>query len=263
MAEASGADEQRDDWNDHWDRYAESASLNPAQTMRHELILDALRSGGARIPTARLLDVGSGQGDFLVRANQSGLANEYAGFELSASGIRIASAKVPGAKFVRVDLYNPPPEAEAFKGWATAAVCSDVIEHVDDPVAFLRALKGYLAPDARLVLTVPGGPRSAFDVHIGHRRHYTRELARDTLQSAGFDVESVNMAGFPFFNAYRLLVILRGKKLVKDVESGEMGKGGSGLAKLVMGAFDGLFPYNARDSRFGWQVVAVARPRNT
>ena len=125
MAEASGADEQRDDWNDHWDRYAESASLNPAQTMRHELILDALRSGGARIPTARLLDVGSGQGDFLVRANQSGLANEYAGFELSASGIRIArSSGVAALDKAAVDSvqraapFAKIPEGAGKSSWA-------------------------------------------------------------------------------------------------------------------------------------------------
>src|SRR3990172_9395270 len=185
-----------DDWDSHWRRYAASATENPAQWMRHQLILAALQS--ASRPAERLLDVGSGQGDFLTRATHLGVAKSYAGFELSESGIRISREKLPEADFLRVDLYSPPPEAAQFIGWASAAVCSDVIEHVDDPEGFLRALGNYLTDGAMLILTVPGGPISAFDRHNGHRRHYSEPLVRQTLSRAGFDVEQIWLAGFPF-----------------------------------------------------------------
>ena len=84
---------QKDDWDSHWVRYAASASQNPAQHMRHKLILEALQS--VSWPTERLLDVGSGQGDFLAKAAHAGVAQSYAGFELSASGIRISRNKLP------------------------------------------------------------------------------------------------------------------------------------------------------------------------
>lgn len=254
MANQSTQVQAHDDWDTHWDQYAESASQNPAQTMRHELVLEALGR-----PTERLLDIGSGQADFLTRARSRGMANEYAGFEMSESGVALGRKKFPAAKFVQVNLFSPPPEAAAFEGWATAAVCTDVIEHVDDPVAFLTAARKYLAPGARLVLTVPGGPMSAFDKHIGHRRHYTRELAKKTLEEAGFTVDETRMAGFPFFNLYRLMVIARGQKLIREVESGEMARGQNRTAKLAMRAFDALFRMNTSDSRYGWQVVALAR----
>ena len=252
----SNEESQRDDWDSHWDRYANSASINPAQQMRQDLILKALRRG--RWPEERLLDVGSGQGDFLVRAAQAGAARAYAGFELSQSGVDIARAKLPEAKLIRLDLFEPSAESTTFVGWASAAVCSDVIEHVDDPAAFLRALRRYLADGARLVVTVPGGPMSAFDRHIGHRRHYSRALVRQTLVEAGFAVDEVWLAGFPFFNLYRLSVILRGRRLIQDAESRE-GAGGSAAARLVMAVFRLLFPMNLRSSPFGWQVVAIAR----
>ncbi len=248
---------EHDDWDAHWARYADVASLNPAQIMRHELVLDALRLD--RIPIDRLLDVGSGQGDFLARAFQRGVANEYAGFELSDSGVAITRAKLPNADILQIDLFDPPPEAARFEGWALAAVCTDVIEHVEDPIEFLRAMRRYMAKGATLVLTVPGGPISAFDRHIGHRRHYSREFTHETLASAGFEVESVRLAGFPFFNAYRLLVILRGEKLIAEVESGEMARGESKLARLAMRSFHSLFRWNRSDSPFGWQVIARAR----
>jgi SAM-dependent methyltransferase len=250
---------QEDDWDSHWDRYAEAARQNPAQLMRHELLLDALRL----VPNKghRLLDVGSGQGDFLAKASRAGVAQAYMGFELSASGVEISRKKIPEAKFVQIDLYSPPPESKEFLKWATAAVCSDVIEHVDDPVGFLVALRGYLAEGATLVITVPGGPMSAFDQYIGHRRHYSNSLIRKTLDQAGFATERVWLAGFPFFNLYRLLVILRGRRLISDVAAQESGAAASRLAEFFMSAFRLLFSLNLRNSPLGWQVVAIAKNR--
>ena len=244
-----------DNWDRHWDSYAEAASLNPAQRMRHAAIMGALRRVGR--PLANLLDVGSGQGDFLTLALATKIAKNYAGFEMSASGVRIGTEKVPGAEFLQVDLFAPPLEAKRFEGWADAVVCSDVIEHVDEPVAFLTALRGYLAVDGTLVLTVPGGPMSKFDHHIGHRRHYTRKLMKDTLTQAGFEVKFVQLAGFPFFNLYRLVVIARGDRLIEDVDAQDR-KAIGPLARATMASFRLLFKLNLADFPLGWQVVAIA-----
>jgi hypothetical protein len=138
-------------------------------------------------------------------------------------------------------------------------VCSEVLEHLDDPAAFLRAARVYLQPGARLLVTVPGGPMSAFDRHIGHRRHFDRRSAGEVMEAGGFDVERVRGAGFPFFNLYRMLVIARGRKLARDVE-GEHGAS-SAMAKLVMRVFGVLFRLNLGDSSFGWQIVAIGRTR--
>jgi SAM-dependent methyltransferase len=250
-----------DDWDTHWRTYSDVASSNPAQIMRHELIVALLgdRQHRESSPRTRLLDIGCGQGDLLARARSRELADEYAGFELSESGVAISRAKLPGVSIVRVDLFAPTPDAEPFRSWATAAVCSDVIEHVDDDVAFLRATRRYMAPGARLVVTVPSGPISEFDRHIGHRRHYSRERLRTALEEAGFTVDRLYRAGFPFFNLYRLLVIARGRKLITAVESGGLATGGRGIERLAMGAFRFLFRFNRPDSRFGWQLVALAR----
>ena len=60
------------------------------------------------------------------------------------------------------------------------------------------------------------------DRHIGHRRHFTPADLAQVLGAAGFTVETATGAGFPFFNLYRLTVILRGARL-KDDASGEPG----------------------------------------
>jgi SAM-dependent methyltransferase len=246
-----------DNWNEHWDRYAAAASQNPAQQMRHALIAKLLRCGNeGRV--AQVLDIGSGQGDLMVKLRPLLPQAKLLGFELSASGVEISRKKMPDATFLVADLFRPPAELQDYAGWATDAVCSEVLEHVDSPVAFLRAARPYLADDARLVVTVPGGPMSAFDRHIGHRQHFTRALISSVLQEAGFAVERVYLSGFPFFNLYRALVIARGKKLAGDGEAGQAGFS-LWLANTVMIVFRGLFRLNLMDSRLGWQVVAVAR----
>lgn len=254
------AETHNDNWDEHWDRYASAASRNPAQQMRHRRIETLLRERTDRAGAARVLDLGSGQGDLLVRLRQSMPEAELAGFELSESGVAISRRKVPTARLLAVDLFQPEaaPEAAGFAGWATDAVCSEVLEHVDDPTAFLREAGRYLAPGARLVVTVPGGPMSAFDRHIGHRRHFDRAAIAEILTGAGYAVERVERAGFPFFNLYRGVVIARGEQLAVDVEQGEPGMAAR-VADAVMAMFRGLFRLNLTDAPGGWQIVAIAR----
>jgi trans-aconitate methyltransferase len=250
---------QVDDWDSHWGSYASTAEDNPAQRYRRELTFRLLAAHGT---PERLVDIGSGQGDLLAELAKAFPSAELVGLELSATGVEEGRSKVPDATFIQQDLLARGVVDEGLRHWASHAVCSEVLEHVDEPVRLLSNARGYLAPGCVLVVTVPGGPRSAFDVHIGHRRHYDREALRQLLQSAGLEVEAVHAAGFPAFNVYKLLVVARGKRLIDDVRTGA-GGASSRLARVVMAAFGPLFRFARLDSRWGWQLVAVARvPRH-
>jgi len=247
----------QDDWDAHWNQYAESATDNPAQRMRHRFIGRLLGEDRTTSPM-RILDLGSGQGDLVAKLASLLRAAEFVGLELSASGVAISERKVPAAKFFVTDMFHPPPSLQVYSGWATHAICSEVLEHVDDPVGFLKQALPFLAEQGRLIITVPGGPMSAFDRHIGHRQHFTSAKIRAILERAGYGVDRIYRAGFPFFNLYRLLVTARGKRLAADVESGG-GRHSSRLASVAMRVFDFLFHANLLDSPFGWQLVATAR----
>jgi len=99
---------------------------------------------------------------------------------------------------------------------------------------------------------------SAFDRHIGHRRHYTAATLRTTLEAAGFRVLTVEGAGYPFFNLYRRAVILRGDALIRDVSSrpGPMARVAS---RVAMALFRMLFVSNRNSGSQGWQMIAVAQ----
>lgn len=251
------ANDVRDDWERHWGDYAASASANPAQAYRRRLVLSLLDlpSQGARV-----LDIGSGLGDLVAEIAAACPGCELTGIELSRSGIERSRSLVPAATFLERDLLQPVELDDPRRGWATHAVCSEVLEHVDDPVSLLANARAYLAPNCRLVVTVPGGPMSAYDRHIGHRQSFTPRSLREILTRAGFEVEDAMGAGFPFFDLYRLFVVLRGRRLITDVAGG-VNAHPTGLARLAMAAFGVLFRFNLRRSRFGWQMIGVAVER--
>ena len=242
-----------DDWDRHWSDYAESAASNPAQAYRRRLVLRLLASNDGT--PARVLDIGSGTGDLAAEIRDAFPAAELVGLDVSAAAVEYAARKVPAATFLQRDLVSGSEPEPNHRGWATHAVCSEVLEHVEDPEAFLANARSYLAPGCRLIVTVPGGPMSAFDRHIGHRRHFTAKSMRALLERAGFVVERSTGAGFPFFNLYRLTVLLRGERLVDDVARGA----GRWPARLVMRIFGVLFRLNLAHSPWGWQVLAAAR----
>jgi SAM-dependent methyltransferase len=246
------AGEAPDDWEEHWRDYAEAAERNPAQEFRRRLILKVLAHHG---PVRRVLDIGVGTGDLAAELSRAFPSAELRGTDISESGLAVARGKVPDGLFFRRDLLDASEPEPEHRGWATHAVCSEVLEHVPNPVELLRNAGGYLAPGCVLVVTVPGGPMSAFDRHIGHRRHFTPEDLDRVLDEAGFQVERTWRAGFPFFNLYRLLVILRGRRLADDVA----GTVNSRAANAMMRTLRLLFRLNVERPDWGWQILGIAR----
>jgi SAM-dependent methyltransferase len=242
-----------DDWDAHWQDYAAAARYSPTQIYRRWLTLRLLERRGT---PERLVDFGSGPGDLLHDSGRRWPGVELLGLELSAKGVALAREKVPRGDFVQANLESGEAPDERFKGWATHAVCSEVLEHVDDPVALLRNARSYLQPGARLVVTVPGGAISAFDRHIGHRRHYTPGQLEETFAAAGLRTTMVGGAGFPFFNLYRWFVITRGERVIKDVVATD---GSLTLpARLAMLAFRPLLGISLPRSPWGTQIFGVA-----
>lgn len=124
----------------------------------------------------------------------------------------------------------------------------------------LRNIQPLLASGCKLVITVPAGPMSAFNRHIGHRRHFSGGLLRRTIENAGLRALDIRGAGFPFFNLYRLAVIARGEKLVEDAAEGDETKLPL-AAKAAIRTFGALFKLSTDRTSLGWQLVAVATPR--
>jgi SAM-dependent methyltransferase len=248
---------ESDLWDSHWKDYDRANTRNPAQSYRQELMLRLLNDGTAA--SRRLLDIGSGNGAFLEAAARRWPEAELRGLELSESAVAYARRRLPSATFRVCDLLDPAALGADEAGWATHAVCSEVLEHLDSPIALLEHARAWLAPGCVVVVTVPGGPMSAFDRHIGHRRHYSPADVSDVIAAAGLELVDAGCAGFPFFNLYRVLVIARGERLIADAKAEQQGKIAGYTANVMTAAFSWLFRLNFQSSPLGWQIFAVAR----
>ena len=80
------------------------------------------------------------------------------------------------------------------------------------------------------------------------------------LTEAGLDVDRVLRTGFPFFNLYKLAVIARGEKLVREVEDRSAASAEPSEARDARSppSSGSGFKVNRDDSRLGWQLAAVA-----
>ena len=79
-------------------------------------------------------------------------------------------------------------------GSASVVCFLDVLEHLAHPEEALAEASRVLAPGGCVIVTVPAHPRlwSAADEHLGHKRRYTRALARAQLVEQGFNVRYIS-----------------------------------------------------------------------
>jgi len=240
------------DWDRHWSEFAAAAELSPATHYRRRLALDLLNANQC-CGTVRILEIGSGTGEFAETFMARTPRAMFLGLDLSHTGVEISTRRVPPARFLQRDLLASSSAPDGLDFLATHALCCDVLEHVDSPELLLRNASAYMAKECRLVVTVPGGWYNAFYRRIGHRRHYTPAEISTVLSNAGFTVERAVAEGFPFFNLYRMLITLRGDRLIDDATGSP-----SWIMRASAAVFRLLFHLNFTNP-WGWQTMAVAR----
>jgi len=175
-------------------------SLKPTQYFAgaRKRFVDALPPN----PSARLLEIGCGNGDTACYAKQSGKCGWSAGVELCHDAALAAANKMdhvlPG-DIEQVDLPYPLLHFDVL-------ILSEVLEHLRDPGAVLRKLRRYLAPGAWVLAGSPNVAhhsvvrmlaRGRWDYTTAgildetHLRWFTPETYRELFEQAGYRVEVV------------------------------------------------------------------------
>jgi SAM-dependent methyltransferase len=109
----------------------------------------------------------------------------------------------PERTLVHADITRGLPGA---LGKFDSALLLDVIEHLDDEVAVLRAVADYVEPNGILVVSVPARQDlySAFDAVQGHRRRYSAESLLAVLTRAEWTPERLMWWGGWMVPIFRL-----------------------------------------------------------
>ncbi len=177
----------------------------PAYTMKkspwssHARILEL-----AGFTPKRILDVGSGQGEL-------GHVLKTRGH--TVVGVDMSPPKFELDEFIQADLSRGLPIAPART--FDIAILADVLEHMSDPLAFMRELKPHLAAGGFVIASIPNVVHwsvraqmalGRFDytnkglLDRGHLRFFTRSSAHRFFQEAGFRVEDELTTPVPWEN---------------------------------------------------------------
>lgn len=168
-------------------------------TQQRALLAAARRAS----PDARtLLDVGAANGLLVEVANTAGL--DAVGVEPSAS--LAAAARARGLD-VRTGAL---PMADLADRTFDLVTLVDVVEHVGDPVALLRACRAQMAPGGHLLVVTPDATSIAaralgrrwWHLRLAHVGYFTRPTLTDALARAGLVPERWWRPGWVFEVGY-------------------------------------------------------------
>ncbi len=143
---------------DWWDPKGSSAMLHKLNPVRLAYIRAAIDRhwdsddhGFRPLAGKRALDVGCGAG--LLAEPLARLGASVTGLDAAPENIAVAVAHAQG-QGLAIDYRATPVEQVSDTGY-DLVTSMEVIEHVADPAAFVRALAAKLAPDGLMILSTP------------------------------------------------------------------------------------------------------------
>lgn len=135
---------------------------------------------------ARVLDAGAGEGQYRpLFTHTKYAAQDFAQYGGSCDANAPESWRYSKLDYVCDITAIPAPDASF-----DAVVCTEVLEHVPDPLAALRELARITAPGGRMLLSAPLGSgmhQEPFHFYGGFSRHFWERL----LPELGFEIDEI------------------------------------------------------------------------
>lgn len=172
----------------------------------HSVLLPAVRKLAQPLAAdATIADLGCGNGYILAQFR--GEERRLCGFDVSHSGIEMATAAYPSIQFGVLDLTSDL-STHALAGECDLVISTEVVEHVYSPRIFARNCFALLKPGGRAIISTPyhgywknlalaatGGMDGHFTAlwDHGHIKFWSRRTLTALLEEAGFDV--IHFAG--------------------------------------------------------------------
>ena len=192
-----------------YDRMAAHDSTHWWYRARRDVLQSYLERYGELPADARILEIGCGTGHNLPMLAQFG--------EVEAIEIDPAARAIAGERLGRPVGDAPLPELPGIpRGAYDLIAVLDVVEHIADDVAALRAMGERLRPGGRILIAVPAHQWlwSAHDVVNHHHRRYRKRTLTAAIERAGLKPERMrwfNSILFPLAAAARIAGKLTGR----------------------------------------------------
>lgn len=180
-----------------WKQWENMIKYSPAPRIRRNKIISWLSS----VSPKNILDVGCGNGEFLMDIHRLMPNVKLAGADISTAITESNHIKSQGIEFFKIDLNK-----ETLPVKFDAVICMEVIEHCDDYMAVVKRLAAMTGK--WLLITVPCGPVFEIDRRVGHKRHFKPKEITEALKNEGLHLVKLEDWGFPFFNLYKYLINL-------------------------------------------------------
>ena len=184
------------------DRWFEIASIDHFWVRRRFQVLQRL-AGGLIATAGEIAEIGCGHG-LLQRQIEDAYNRDVTGFDLNETAL-----KQNISQRSRVCCYDILCKNPALRSIYDVLFLFDVLEHISDDGAFLKAVQFHLKPSGKLIVNVPAGQWafSRYDVAAGHVRRYSLRTLRESVQRSGLSMLEATYWGFP------LVPVLLARKL--------------------------------------------------
>ena len=146
---------------------------------RSNLVLDHIQESIKQSEYIKVLDVGCGNGGFL-----SATSKRFPGLELYGleSGNKYEN-RVRAISGV-VDFYQS--EIDQIQNSFDLVTMIHVLEHIDNPIKFLKSLREKIKPGGALFVQIPDCSKNPFDLLVAdHSSHFSVRTLSEILKAAG------------------------------------------------------------------------------
>lgn len=174
-----------------YDRMAAHDSTHWWYRARRDILADYLVREGRLPPDARILEIGCGTGHNLPMLAAFG--------RVEAIEIDPAARHIASERLGREVSAAPLPALPGIERGAYDLIAVlDVVEHIEDDVAALKAMRDCLKPGGKILITVPAHQWmwSAHDVVNHHHRRYSKATLARAIAAAG-----LSHNGLRYFNS--------------------------------------------------------------
>jgi 2-polyprenyl-3-methyl-5-hydroxy-6-metoxy-1,4-benzoquinol methylase len=194
-----------------WNMFLRELAVRPSVASRWDFAYrPMIEFFGPYLPgKGRVIDIGCGEGVlslFLAYLGHRVTAFDRSARQIAQNAARAEKSGLTGVHFEALDFRDFDPSGIEP---GDLVICTDVLEHFDDPEPAIRKVVRCMKPDGMLFLSLPSPSApihrfrmrvfgvDRFDIAVHHKRRYTVAETRGYVNSAGLKlVEVREVEGF-------------------------------------------------------------------